>query len=139
MRVEETLGVSHILRITEHELRLCLDKKLAALNLTYPQYSALSGIEANGGITNAALARECYIKAQTMMKIIENLLDLSLVKKKLDPSNGSKVRLHLTPKGEKLVCKAHTVVNEIEKAFIKGVNYPSMKGYLETCLINLKD
>lgn len=139
MRFEETLGVSHLLRVTEHELRQNLDRALADLDLTYPQYAALSGLEANESISNADLARNCFVTAQTMNKIIENLAAGSLVKRSKDPENAVKQRLSLSQNGKNRVCKAHIVVDQIEKAFIKGISYPKLKSMMEQSLKNLRN
>lgn len=139
MRFEETLGVSHLLRVTEHELRQNLDHALADLDLTYPQYAALSGLEAQAPISNADLARNCFVTAQTMNKIIENLVAGGLVKRSKDPENAVKQCLSLSPNGKSRVCKAHIVVNKIERTFMKGISFSRFKEMMERGSENLRN
>jgi len=138
MRFEETLGISHLLRVTEHELRQKLDRALGELDLTYPQYAALSGLEANESISNADLARRCFVKAQTMNKVIENLEENGLVKKASDPENAVRQRLRLSLRGKDRVCRAHVLVDRIERIFLKEISFQRLKAMLETGLKNLQ-
>jgi DNA-binding MarR family transcriptional regulator len=120
MRFEDTLGISHDLSQLVHEMRLCINERLAPFGLTTPKYAALSVLEAKGAMTNADLARECSVTAQTMNRIIKDLEAGGFVKKQRDNADGLKQPLALTRKAEKVICNAHVAVNDLELAMVKG-------------------
>lgn len=122
MRFKDTIGISHLLKMVEHELSQKIDTKLQELGLTLPQYSTLSMIEADPKITNASLARKCSVTPQTMNRILQNLEKANFVKKTANPNHGLKMDFTLTAKALKVLCDAHSLVNDVELCFIKGLS-----------------
>lgn len=115
LRFEEALGISALLGQVEHQLSQKIEQSIRHFGITLPQYSTLSAIEANQNLTNADLARKCFVAPQTMNRILQNLLKMNLVKK-------NKNVFSLTAKSEKLVCDAHIIVNAIEVQLTKSLN-----------------
>ena len=141
MRFEETIGVSHFLKITEHHSRQKIDETLSSLGLTMPQYSVLSILESGVSRTGADLARACFVSPQTMNRILQNLEKLELVRKVENPSHGLKLDYVCTPKAVKIVCKAHVLVNEIELEMINNFSKKEVSLFqelLQKCFENLK-
>ncbi len=141
MRFEDTLGISHDLSQLVHEMRLCINERLAPLGLTTPKYTALSVLEAQGALTNADLARECSVTAQTMNRIIKDLEAAGFVEKQSDSSTGLKQPLVLTKKAEKVICDAHVEVNDLEMAMINkwsDQKTESFRKMLQHCHDNLR-
>lgn len=133
MRFEETIGISSLLGQIDHQLSQKIEQSIRPLGITLPQYSTLSALEMNKGLTNADLARKCFVTPQTMNRILQNLLKMNLVKK-------SKLTFNLTTKAEKLVCDAHIVVNQIETQLIKGISkkdFYELEDILKKCIKNL--
>lgn len=140
MRFEETIGISSLLNHVEHELSQKIEQSLRPLGLTLPQYSTLSYLEMGKVLTNADLARKCYVTPQTMNRILQNLLKLKLVKKTSAPHHRLKMHFTITPIAIKLVCKAHILINEIELNAISGLNkkdYSDFEKSLKMFLANL--
>lgn len=134
MRFKETLGISHILKLTDHELRQKIDLALKPFRITSAQYSALSAIEEGENLTNADLARVCFVTPQTMNRIMRTLEKEGLVKKSANPLHGLKFDYVLTKKGDKIICAAHVAVNKIEMGMVNGFS----KREIEDLLQNLK-
>lgn len=122
VRFEETVGISHLLRLADHAMKRRMDQVLARWRLTAAQYMALSAIESKVGLTNAELARECGVTPQTSNRLIEGLIDAGLIKRTADPVHGRKLTLVLTKKALTLVCEAHVGVNQIELDALAGLN-----------------
>lgn len=120
MRLKETIGISVSIKNLEHELTYKMDLALKPLALTSAQYSALSMLEAEGPLNNAELARRCYVKAQTMIRITKTLSSRSLIEK--SPKTATSGGFVLTQKAIDLVCKAHVKINEIELTMVKGLS-----------------
>lgn len=142
MRFEETLGLSHDLNQLVHELRLRINVALAPLELTSPKYAVLSVLEAQGAMTNADLARECAVTAQTMNRIMKDLEASGFVSKTSDVSNNLKLPFSLTPKALAAVCSAHVAVNAVELNMVRG--WPeneigSLRNLLHRCYDNLRE
>jgi DNA-binding MarR family transcriptional regulator len=140
MRFEDTLGISHDLSQLVHEMRLCINERLAPLGLTTPKYAALSVLEAKGVMTNAELARECSVTAQTMNRIIKDLEAAGFVKKQSDNADRLKQPLTLTKKAEKVICKAHVAVNDLELTMVNGWSdkeINTLRDIVQRCYDNL--
>lgn len=127
MRFKDTIGISHAINQLEHRLTQTINAELKELNLTLPQYSALSNLEDSGKMTNAELSRRCHVTPQTMNKIMDSLFRAKLVIKKDDKENQLRINYALTAKAEKLICKAHERVNEIEKKSLLGMAKSDLK------------
>lgn len=133
MRFEETIGISSLLGQIDHQLSQKIEQSIRSLGITLPQYSTLSAIEMTQGLTNADLARKCFVTPQTMNRILQNLLKMNLVKK-------NKLVFTLTAKAEKLVCDAHVIVNNIETQLIQGLSkkeFSEFESTLKSCIKNL--
>lgn len=142
MRFEETVGISSLLNHVEHELSQRIEQSLRPLGLTLPQYSTLSFIEMGEALTNADLARRCYVTPQTMNRILQNLLKMKLVKKVSASNHKLKLYFTLTPTATKLVCDAHVIINDIEKKMIRGLgkkDFGVLEQQLKSFLLALKD
>lgn len=142
MRLKDTLGLSHKLKIVEHELRQQIELELAKLGLTLPQYTVLSCLEEKSTATNAELARKSSVTPQTMNKIMQNLERNGFVTKLQNAEHGLKQDFKMKPKAEKTLCDAHVLVNDIELKMVKGFSKKHIKEFeeiLEKYLQNLKN
>lgn len=140
MRFKDTLGISHKLKIVEHELCQRIEFELAKLGLTFPQYAVLSYLEEKNTATNAELARNSSVTPQTTNKIMQNLERDGFVTKVQNLEHGLKQDFKMKPKAEKILCAAHARVNEIELKMVKGLPKKQVKELEETlskCLRNL--
>lgn len=141
MRFEETLGISHDLSQLVHEMRQGINARLAPLGLTTPKYAALSVLEARGDMTNADLARECAVTAQTMNRIMKDLESGGFVTKASGGATGLKQPFTLTEKAQTVICSAHVAVNDLERAMV--MNWPdaeidALRRVVKRCHDNLR-
>lgn len=140
MRFKDTIGISHQINQLEHAMTQMINSELKELQLTLPQYSALSNLETQPNLTNAELSRRCHVTPQTMNKIIESLFKAKLVSKKSDKNNLLKIHYQLTQKAEKLICTAHERVNEIEKKSLLKISksdYQKLNSIVKRMIGNL--
>ncbi len=140
MKVTGLLGYK--LKLTQHALRLHMDKALRPLNLTTPQYAVLAQLELRPGISNAALARASFITAQTMHGIVSNLEKRKLVERENDPKHGRILRTKLTEEGSKVVQQAHKLIDSVEDDMTHTMNKDTkilLEKLLMECLDNLND
>jgi DNA-binding MarR family transcriptional regulator len=102
-------------------IRAHLDAKLADKELTAPQYVALTTLEEEPGLSNAEMARLCFVTPQTMLRIIENLEKARLVARSPHPTHGRVRQIELTARGRKLVSECHDRVLAMEERLVSGL------------------
>lgn len=98
----------------QHALRLEMDGALREVGLTTPQYAALSVAEGEGGLSGALLARRCFVTPQTMNGILVNLEKAGLLERRAHPGHGRVLQAYLTREGERMLLRAHALVEAIE-------------------------
>lgn len=118
-----------------------MDSELDSAGLTTPQYAALSILEEEAGLSNAELARRCFLAPQTMHKIVTGLEDKGLVQRTPDPSHGRKINTSLTSDGKSVLRKAHSIVEGIESDMTESLGEQDIKltiKNLEQCIESLE-
>lgn len=112
----------YLLKRVQHALRGRMDAALRPVGLTTPQYSVLTAVRADPGISNATLARETFVTAQTMQAIVTNLERDGLILRQADPSHGRILRTGLTDHGRETLIRADQVVSGVESAMIRSLS-----------------
>lgn len=133
--VQERLG--YVIKRTQQVLRLRMDKELIEAGITTPQYAALSVLEEDQGLSNAELARRCFLRPQTMHKIVTGLEDKGFIERKSDPSHGRKIKTKLTPEGMEVLANGHKIVKQIEAEMTRNLSPKQIKetaDRLEMCI-----
>ena len=92
------------------------------VGLATPQYAVLTAVRADPGISNATLARETFVTAQTMQAIVTNLERDALILRQADPSHGRILRTGLTDHGRETLIRADQVVSGVESAMIRSLS-----------------
>lgn len=88
---------------------------LRPLDLTVPQYEALSLLLGGSSMSCACLAREAHVRTPTMTGILGNLLDKGLISRRVSPDHARVNLISLTPNGLELAQKADAIVADIER------------------------
>jgi DNA-binding MarR family transcriptional regulator len=77
-----------VLKRAQYTLRQVMDDRLADAALTTPQYAALTALEREEGLSNAELARRCFVTPQTMHSIVTRLEEEGLLRRTPHPNHG---------------------------------------------------
>ena len=128
--------VGYQLKRAQHLLRLATDAALRPLNLTTPQYAALSAVAEVPGASNAALARQAFVTPQTMNEIVRGLVGAGLLARQAHPEHGRVIQLYLTPAGQAALGEAHVRVNGVEARMLDGLGQAevaTLAGWLRQC------
>jgi len=112
----------YLLGTVRAALRARLDATLADKKLTAPQYTALTTLEEDPGLSNADMARLCFVTPQTMVRIIENLEKAGLVGRTPHPTHGRVRQIELTARGRRVVAECHERVLAIEDRLVSRLN-----------------
>jgi DNA-binding MarR family transcriptional regulator len=110
--------VGYELKRAQHALRLEMDGALREVGLTTPQYAALSVVEGEEGLSGALLARRCFVTPQTMNGILINLERVGLLERRAHPGHGRVLQAYLTGDGERMLSRAHALVEVIEEQML---------------------
>lgn len=108
-------SLAYTVKRTQQAIRHAMDKTLADLALTTSQYAALNTLSGETGLSNAELARRCFVTPQTMHQIIGGLESRSLIGRSPHLQHGKIVQVVVTEAGRQLLDKAHRVVGEVQK------------------------
>jgi DNA-binding MarR family transcriptional regulator len=122
---DESLGT--LLKRAQHALDLALDRELQALDLTPAQYTALAVIDSDPKLSNADLARQCHVTAQTMHRVVALLERDGLVVRKAHPTHGRIQELSVSRKGRSVLTRAHKLVGKVEATLIGGLSERDVK------------
>jgi DNA-binding MarR family transcriptional regulator len=118
-----------------------VDAALRELGLTTAQYAALGVLETAPGISNAALARACFVTPQTMNEIVQSLQDRGLLQRTAHPVHGRILQLDLTPLGRTRLRQAHQLIETVEERMVAGLAHEERRQFvewLEQCSVALE-
>lgn len=106
--------LAYLLRQGGAAARLALERKLADLDVTPPQFSVLTMIGAYGPVWGADLARLTLLTPQTINVIVRNLQRRGAITKTPDPVHGRILRLTVTEAGKRLLEKCKVRADAID-------------------------
>lgn len=92
------------------------------LDLTTPQYAILSVLLEFPGLSNADLARKCFVTPQTMNLIVKNLEKREIIKRNPMGNHGRIIMTELSQIGVHLLEKANKLVKTVEEEFFQNLN-----------------
>ncbi|GCF10140.1 MarR family winged helix-turn-helix transcriptional regulator [Dictyobacter arantiisoli] len=111
-------SVGYQLKRVQYALRVQMDNALRETGLTTPQYSALTAIEENPGLSGNKIARQCFVTPQTMNLILANLESRGLIVRHPHPEYGRVLQAYLTPAGENCLQESHHKTRAIEEHMV---------------------
>ena len=114
--------VGYELKRLQHDLRLYMDAELRELDVTTPQYAALSVLAEEPGISGAALARRSFVTPQTIHQIMLRLEAAGLVERRAHPEHGRVLQAYLTEEGNNLRKECAIRVDALEGRMISGLS-----------------
>ena len=126
----------YLIKQVELAVRDALDGVVAAADLTTIQYTALTVLERHPGITSAELARNSFVRAQTMAEMVTYLLGRGLVARERDETNRKQYLLTLTPDGQRVLDDLFDPVADIESKMLDGFDVGQteiLRTYLLRC------
>jgi DNA-binding MarR family transcriptional regulator len=109
----------YLVKQVELAVRSRLDTVTAEFDLTSLQYTALTVLARKPGLTSAQLARNSFVRAQTMAQMTTYLEEKSLVRRETDPSSKRQLLLFLTETGADVVLQLQKPVADIERVLVE--------------------
>jgi DNA-binding MarR family transcriptional regulator len=113
--------LGYLLRQAQAASRLAMERTLADLRVTPPQFVVLTMLKAYPGLSGADLARVSLLTPQTVGVIIRNLERAGSIKKQPHPVHGRALMWTLTKSGLVLVGNCRRLVLALERRLAAGL------------------
>ena len=126
----------YLIKQVELAVRQALDDVVVSADLTTLQYTALTVLERHPGITSAELARNSFVRAQSMAEMVTFLLGRGLVARERDQNNRKQYLLTLTTEGQRVLDDLFDPVADIESKMLDGFDVGQteiLRTYLMRC------
>jgi DNA-binding MarR family transcriptional regulator len=114
--------VAFLLRQAHSALRAVIDRELAPLSLTGPQYSALNVIDRLPGLSGSELARASMLTQQTTNEILLALARRGLVEREPRGGNRRVLEVHATDEGKRIIARGRRIVYRIERRMVADLD-----------------
>jgi DNA-binding MarR family transcriptional regulator len=113
--------LAHLLRQAQAATRLTLERALADVSVTPPQFAVLMMLKAYPGLSGADLARVALLTPQTVGVIIRNLERDGAIRKTPHPVHGRVLQWTLTRRGGTLLGRCRRHVMALERRLVNGL------------------
>ncbi len=117
----ETGHIAYLLRQAQAATRLKMERTLADLGVTPPQFAVLTMLKAYPGLSGAEIARVAMLTPQTVGVIIRNLERGGAIRKTPHPVHGRVLQWTLTRRGAALLQTYRRRVVALERRLVKGI------------------
>jgi DNA-binding MarR family transcriptional regulator len=117
----------YLLRQASAAHRLKLERALADIEVTQPQFLVLTMLSAYPGASNAELARLTLLTPQTVNVIVNNLERMAALVRKPHAEHGRIIELELTEKGKRLLKASRERAHAIEHDLAQGLSQEEQK------------
>jgi len=111
----------YLIKQLELAVRSHLDETVRDAGLTALQYTALTVLERHPELTSAQLARNSFVRAQTMAQMITVLDGRGLITRQRDPNSHRQYLLSLTDEGHRVLGQLREPVRGIETEMVEGL------------------
>jgi DNA-binding MarR family transcriptional regulator len=106
--------LGYLVRQANSAVRAAMEKALADLEVTPPQFAVLTMIASYPGLSGADLARLTFLTPQTINVIVRNLEKAGAIGKSAHALHGRILQLTATAKGQALLRRCRARVMEVE-------------------------
>ena len=86
---------------------------LAPLGLRPPHFGVMSMLAARPGTAQQELVEGSMIDPSSMVKVIDELEELGLAERRIDPEDRRRRAVHLTARGQRTLARAREVANSV--------------------------
>jgi DNA-binding MarR family transcriptional regulator len=114
--------LAYLLRQAQAATRLAMERSLAELGVTSPQFVVLTMLKAYPGLSGAELARVAMLTPQTIGVIIRNLERDGAIRKTPHPVHGRALQWTVTQRGTTLLDKCRRHAQAVERRLAAGLS-----------------
>ena len=99
-----------------------MERAMADIGITPPQFLVLTMVRAYPGLSNADLARLCVLTPQTVNVVVANLERDGAVVRRQHADHGRIRQIELTPAGEAMLAKCRPKARAIDRQLLDGLS-----------------
>jgi len=114
--------VAFLLRQAHSALRTVIDRELAPVGLTGPQYSALNVIARCPGLSGTELARASMLTQQTTNEILLALARRRWITRRPRAGNRRILEVRATDEGRRIIAQGRRIVYRIERRMVAALD-----------------
>lgn len=133
--------VGFLIKRVQQAFRNQMDKTLKENGLSTAQYAVLAHLRRSAGLSNAELARRCFVTAPTMIRIIQDLETLKFIERAKNSNNRNVIDVVLTRKGQKTLESCDAKVFAIQNQMVVDLTskeVAQLASLLAQCAQNLE-
>lgn len=126
----------YVMKQVEQATRVHIDAIVKDEGLTAIQYAALSVLDHHGEMSGADLARNSFVRAQSMADLISALDRLELLERRPDPHDRRRSLLRLSERGKRVVAGFVPQIAELERRMLASLgedDTDQLRRYLIAC------
>ncbi|WP_106210834.1 MarR family winged helix-turn-helix transcriptional regulator [Kineococcus rhizosphaerae] len=122
MPTAKDVTLLYLVKQVELAVRHRLDAVVAEHGLTSLQYTALTVLARHPGMSAADLARNSFVRAQTMTQMVLDLEGKGHLSREVDPSSRRRMLLTLTDRGRRVLEDLREPVAALEAGMVEGMS-----------------
>jgi DNA-binding MarR family transcriptional regulator len=129
--------LTYLIKWMERKVRQELEEALASLEVSVPEYTALSVLSEGRELSSAQLARRTFVTAQAMHPIVIALIERNLLVRRADPDHGRIHLVRLTERGQKTLADCNAACANAEARAFSGLSRAeteTLRKALEKCV-----
>ncbi len=126
----------YLIKQVELAIRTRLDAVTGEHGLTSLQYTALTVLERHPGMTSADLARNSFVRAQTMAQMVVDLEAKGHVSREVDERSRRRMLLTLTPLAQRVLDELRDPVAQIEDEMVRGLEVRERETFREALQVS---
>lgn len=131
---------TYLVKRLELALRAEMDRLVRRFGVTTLQYTALSVLNLNPGLSSAQLARRSFVSAQAANELVAALERKNLIQRRPDSANRRILNVYLTEPGRTVLRACDELVNELEARMLLNLTDADQRALrygLELCVAGL--
>ena len=126
------VSLLYLIKQIELATRSRLDAATQEVGLSVTQYTALTVLERRPGLTSAELAKNSFVRAQSMAAVTSDLEQRGLVSRESDPNHQRRQLLSVTAPGLDLIAQIRPAVDWIEDQMVSSLTAAKVEELRET-------
>lgn len=123
-RERPAMGLAVALRQTEQVLSQRLSPHLAGLGLSMDHWRVLAVLHARPGLTMTAVADQAVVPAATLTRLVDKLVEVGLVVRRVDSADRRRAVTALSPRGAALAETLAELEQETAAAVVDASRSP---------------
>lgn len=132
--------IGYMVKSLQQGLRAAVSRQLRALNLTMADFTALSVMSNAPGLSNAELAKLCFVTPQTMHQVVARLEERQLIRRQSGGTRKEGLKASLTLEGKRTLRRCMAINERVHATMLDGLSAADQERFgslLQHCLDRL--